>query len=218
MGGLFDALGLDVLDHPGEGARCEAVLALNGGMAGVYLRRPKAAWSEPPDFRQQVLTLARLVWRAHERGDPAPALQGAVDAVLVRSVEQEGWHAGYAWLPSDPDSPPLPLAEAPLPAHWVDPLGRLNGLRGPLAPDILIFPKVGEGYYFGPPLAGVHGGLDAPSSQAALALAWPRARTPWPTAREAFLHGLQRQMAVHGHRRPSIAVLLPALEYLWAHT
>ncbi len=218
LGSLFDTLGLDVLDHPGEGAHCEAVLALNGGMAGVYLRRPKAEWSEPPDFQGQVLPLAHLVWQSHHRGEPTPALHQAIEAVLVRSVEQDGWHAPYLWLPPEPEAPLRSLNEAPFPAHWVDAAARLNGLRGPLAPDILLIPKVSAGYYFGPPLAGVHGGLDTSSSQAALALAWPRSRGPWAAAREAFLHGLQRQMAMHGHRRPSIADLIPALEYLWAHT
>lgn len=218
LAGLFDALGLDVLDHPGEGTHCDAVLALNGGMAGIYLRRPRAEWSQPPDFAQQVLPLARLVWRSHHRGNPTPALQGAVEAVLVRSVERDGWRTGYAWLPPEPEADPLPLHEAPLPKHWVDPIARLNGLRGPLSPDILILPKGQEGFYFGPPLSGVHGGLDPAASQAALALGWPRPHTPWPAVREAFLHGLQRQMAMRGHRRPSIADLLPALEYLWAHT
>lgn len=218
LAGLFDALGLDVLDHPGEGAHCEAVLAFNGGLAGVYLRRPKAAWSQPPDFAQQVLPLARLVWQSHREGQPTPALAGAVEGVFVRAAERDGWRAAYAWLPPDPTADPLPLTEAPLPAHWIDPIARLQGLQGPLAPDVLIFSRVPEGFYFGPPLAGIHGGLDPGSSQAALALGWPHPRTPWPSAREAFLHGLQRQMALHGSHRPSIADLLPALEYLWAHT
>lgn len=36
MGHLFDALGLDVHDYPGEDPDCDAVVASNGGMAQVY--------------------------------------------------------------------------------------------------------------------------------------------------------------------------------------
>ncbi len=214
---LFTALGLDVLDHPGEGSRCDAVMALNGGMAGIYLRQPQHPWHEPPDFQNLVLPLAQRIWEAHRHGNPAPALQHSVAAVLVRSVESEGWHAPYHWL--TPEGTVLPLNEAPFPPSWVDPLPRLTALASPLTPDILVVARVEAGYYFGPPHAGVHGGLDAPSSQAALALAWPRAnRAAWEPVREAFLRGIQRRTALEGDREPSVADLVHGLEYLWAHT
>jgi hypothetical protein len=95
----------------------------------------------------------------------------------------------------------------------------LTALASPLTPDILVVARVEAGYYFGPPHAGVHGGLDAPSSQAALALAWPRAtRAAWEPVREAFLRGIQRRTALEGDREPSVADLVHGLEYLWAHT
>ena len=166
MGYLFDALGLDVHDKPREGPACEAVVASNGGLAYVYLRRGAGnrqffgGWNNVPRFHQDVLPVALAFWEAHATGRHAPDLLGALDMVLVRNVERDGWDAGYEALAYTGEIQPV---EEFLAAHadiqQVDALARLRGLAGPLAGDVLLVSNYSEGFYFGGPTVGVHGGL-----------------------------------------------------------
>jgi predicted AlkP superfamily pyrophosphatase or phosphodiesterase len=58
MGYLFDTLGLDVHDLPGEGPNTNAVVGSNGGLALVYVQNRRGHWADPPSFIQDVLPVA----------------------------------------------------------------------------------------------------------------------------------------------------------------
>ena len=50
MAKFFDAIGLDVHDFPNEAPNCNAVLALNGGLADIYVHHYAGTWQTPPDL------------------------------------------------------------------------------------------------------------------------------------------------------------------------
>ncbi len=98
MGHLFDALGLDIHDYPGEDPDCDAVVASNGGLAYVYLQNRQGRWADAPDFERDVLPVGRAFWEAHTTGRFAEEVQGALAGVLIRDVEKDGWHTRYQAL------------------------------------------------------------------------------------------------------------------------
>ncbi len=156
---LFEAEGLDLLDYPGEGRHSEAVVAFNGGIALVYVRRKDDRWESPPDFRRQVLPLARRFWQAHRTGQDAPALEGALAGVFVRAVEADGWRSPYFALTPEGEAESLAAWFRRLPAHThADAVHRLNRMASPLSGDILLLLDPLVGRYFGHPVKGLHGG------------------------------------------------------------
>ena len=134
---------------------CDAVVASNGGLAHVYLRKRRASWSEVPAFDRDVLPIGKAFWDAHQTGRYAPELSGSLWGVLVRNVEAEGWYASYQAL--TPDGNTLSLNE------WfqgtgyghgedkyrifADPVHRLNNLVSPFVGDLLLVSNYGAGYY-----------------------------------------------------------------------
>lgn len=173
MGYLFDALGLDVHDVPGEGPDCEAVVASNGGVAHVYLRRKGSLWSDVPRLEDDVLPVARAFWEAHTTGRYAPDLHGSLAMVLVRDAEHHGWEADYQAL--TPDGTLIPLGtffERQSQFQAVDPVARLRHLAGPLSGDLLLVSDYSAGFYFGGPTRGVHGGLHPQDSLCVTSLNW----------------------------------------------
>ncbi|NPA93149.1 MAG: alkaline phosphatase family protein [Chloroflexi bacterium] len=210
LGGIFQAAGLDLLDHPEEGRHSEAVAALNGGMAMVYLRKPGRPWREPPDFRQSVLPLAQRFWESHRGG----ALEGALEGVLVRDVAREGWHAPYVALTPDGEFLSLEAWFQAFPRDRVaDPVHRIHNMTSPLSGDIILLANTEEGYYFGHTLRGVHGSLHPSASEACLALAWPKAdRGAWVQARDRFEEAITLRCRTEDNREPQTADLLTGLE------
>ena len=87
MAYLFDALGLDVHDFPGEDPNCDAVAACNGGMAYVYLRHRVGAWNDVPRFSEDILPVAQALWETNLTGRYSPDMQGSLAAVLIRNAE-----------------------------------------------------------------------------------------------------------------------------------
>jgi hypothetical protein len=173
MGYLFDALGLDVHDKPGEGPACDAVLASNGGLAHVYLRRKSGEWKETPHFMEDVLPVASAFWEAHLTGRYAQDLQGALAMVLVRNVEQDGWQADYQALTPDGHLQDVHsyLEEHPE-IQTVDAVARLRSLASPMCGDLLLVSNYAEGFYFGGIITGIHGGLHPQESLAVGSLGW----------------------------------------------
>jgi hypothetical protein len=173
MGYLFDALGLDVHDKPGEGPACDAVVASNGGLAHVYLRRRPGEWMAPPNFIDDVLPVARAFWEAHQTGRYAMDLQGALAMVLVRNVEQDGWQADYQALTLDGHFQSVQeyLSEHPE-IHTVDAATRLRRLACPTSGDLLLVSNYADGFYFGGITTGIHGGLHPEESLAVGSLGW----------------------------------------------
>lgn len=213
MGYLFDALGLDVHDVPGEDPHCDAVVASNGGLAHVYLQNRAGRWADRPRFEVDVLPVAQAFWDAHQTGRHAPDLRGALAAVLVRDVEQFGWEAEYQALAPDgrllsveahlASRPDIPTVEA---------AGRLSRLAGPVSGDLLLVANYQAGYYFGAPLRGVHGGLHPDDSEAVLSLGLPGG-TPEQVAalRSAVTAQVTARCRAEGGRRPGVVDLVPAV-------
>ena len=160
MGYLFDALGLDVHDKPGEDPNCDAVVAINGGLAHVYLQHREGNWADLPRFQADVLRAGMAFWEANLTGQHAPDLQGALCMVLARDAEAEGWQAGYRAL--TPEGGLVEVGEF-LAAHpeieTVEAVQRLERLAGPLSGDLLLVSNYAGGFYFANPMPGVHGGL-----------------------------------------------------------
>ncbi|MBP7693707.1 MAG: alkaline phosphatase family protein [Anaerolineales bacterium] len=216
MGYLFDALGLDVHDKPGEGPHCDAVVACNGGLAHVYLKHRAGAWADPPRFETDVLPVARAFWAAHQTGQHAPDLLGALALVLVRAVERDGWDADYRAL--TPAGQLVPIAEF-LAAHpeiqMVEAAQRLRHLAAPVSGDVVLAANYAAGFYFGAPLKGVHGGLHPDDSEAVLSLGWPAGARSEPAQTAALRAAAQTAVAERcrseGGRRAGIVDLLPAV-------
>lgn len=214
MGYLFDALGLDVNDFPREGPACEAVVASNGGVAHVYLRRQGAAWSDLPGFEADVLPVARAFWEAHLTGRYAPNLQGALGFVLARSAEHYGWQADYQAV--TPDGRLIPIQEflneqGHLQA--VDAAARLKHLAGPFSGDLLLVANYAGGFYFGGVTTGVHGGLHPDDSCCVTSLNWLGAAGE----DQARLHKiasriLLERLSADGRQYASITDFVPLLQ------
>jgi hypothetical protein len=214
VGHLFTALGLDVHDYPGEDPHCDAVMALNGGMASVYLQKKDGHWADVPPFARDVLPVARAFWEAHATGKYAAELRGALAGVLVRNVERDGWTAPFNALTSDGNIIPLESWFAAQPdGLYLDAVHRLNNHTGPYAGDILLISNYAEGYYFGKEIHGVHGGLHPDDSLATLAYAWPGADTEtWAGVKGRLTEAIEARCAREGGRMPSTCDMIVGVE------
>jgi hypothetical protein len=211
MGHLFDALGLDVHDYPGEGPNCNALVACNGGLAYVYLRRRQAEWAETPLFVEDVQRVAAAFWRANLTGMYDADLQDALAMILVRDCEHAGWQAGYQVFAPHPQgllpvgdylasNPEIETAEA---------VARLEQLAGPMTGDLLLVSNYAGGFYFGAPITGIHGGLHPEESRAVLSFGWPGAS-------QGQVSALRRTaLVVAGGRPSSLADLVPILKIIY---
>jgi len=174
LGYVFEALGLDVFDHPLEGPHCEALLSPGGGMAQVYLRRKGGAWKDEPLFATEVLPLAQAFWESNARGKHCRELQGTLSMVMVRNVEQQGWFADYeVYTPQGlfPVSEYLALHPE---VEMVDAANRIHYMTSPVTGDLLLFAHYEQGYSFSQlPYRGMHGGLHPDDSRAVLTYSLP---------------------------------------------
>lgn len=215
---LFDSLGLDVLDFPGEDPHIEAVFSDNGGSAYVYVKSHSGGWNARPSLSQDVLPVGRAFWQAHRSGRLAPDLEGALSAVFVRDVEREGWCARYQAL--TPEGELLSLEDwfhRQPPGDYADPVHRLDNLAGPVTGDLLLLSNLPGGYYFGSPSISLHGGLHPQDSQAVLFFGWPGVKADvWDAAQEAIQTAIWRRCRVEGGRQPSTADLWTGLQVLFA--
>jgi hypothetical protein len=189
MGYFFEALNLDVHDFPGEDPHCDAVMALNGGLAYVYLQNKTGHWRDQPEFDRDVYPVARAFWEAHYIGKYAPEMEGSLAGVLVRNVERDGWEAQYQAL--TPEGNLVTLEEwfdARPAGQSVDSANRLNNHTGLYAGDIILISNYEDKYYFGGEITGVHGGLHPDDSLATLAYGWPNSD---PAAWEKLANEIQ---------------------------
>lgn len=207
MAPLFEHLGLDVHDYPGEGPDCSAVVAMNGGLAYVYLRNKESGWEAVPNFERDVLPVGAAFWQAHTTGEIAPELDNALAAVLIRNVERDGWQGEYQALTSEGEIISLDTWFDDFhPGNALDPVQRLQYLRSGLTGDLILVSNYLDGFYFSPPLAGTHGGLHVEDSKAFLAACWPEGLGD---AGE-ILAGIKGRCRVEGDRAPSL-VDIPTL-------
>ena len=210
MAQFFDALDLDVHDFPNEAPNCNAVLALNGGLADVYLHHHTGTWQSPPDFAKDVLPVGLAFWEAHQTGRYAIDMQGTLSAVLVRNVEQAGWQAPFAALTPAGKLLSLETWFAKQPAAlFADPVNRLHNLSGRHSGDLLLLSNYADQYYFGKEHKGVHGGLHPDDSRATLAFGWPGLPADSWQATAAMIRGaIEERCLAEGERQPCITDLL----------
>jgi hypothetical protein len=213
LGHLFDALGLDVHDYPGEDPHCDAVVASNGGLAQVYLRNIKGDWDDEPEFKRDVYSVGRAFWEAHSSGRYASEVEGALAGVLIRNIERQGWHAAYSallpdggivslgdWFDSQPES------------LYADPVNRMNNLVSPYTGDLVLISNYDQGFYFSAPIKGVHGGLHPDDSLATMVFAWPDVREDiWVSTETAITQSIQNRCRAENNRQPSTTDLLTGL-------
>lgn len=213
LGYVFDALGLDVHDLPGEDPHVDAVVACNGGLAHVYLHHRAGAWADAPRFADDVLPVGRAFWDATLTGKYAPTLRDSLALILARNVEQDGWDADYSAL--TPDGRLIPIPDY-LAAHpeivVVDAVNRLRHLASPLSGDLVLLSNYAGGYYFGAPCKGVHGGLHPDDSECVLSLGWPDGAPAQVAAlRLTVEHAVRERCRAEGNRRPGLVDLMTAL-------
>jgi hypothetical protein len=224
LGHLFDALGLDVHDYPGEDPDCDAVVASNGGLAYVYLQNRQGRWADRPDFERDVLPVAQAFWEAHTSGKYAAEVQGALAGVLLRNVQQDGWQAPYQALTpkneivsledwfSPINQPTIPKTNHPENQLYVDPIHRLNNLSGPMSGDLLLISNYAEGFYFGAPITGIHGGLRPEDSHAVLAYGFPGVdEASAGLLNKTITTAIQTRCAAEGGRQPSTVDMMTGL-------
>lgn len=223
MGHLFDALGLDVHDYPGEDPDCDAVVSANGGLAYVYLQNRRGHWADVPDFGRDVLPVGRAFWQAHASGQYAAELQGALAGVLIRNVEKAGWRSSYSALTPDGEIVSLEKwfsttsgrFDVVASGRYLDPVNRLNNLAGPLTGDLLLVSNYADGFYFGAPIHGVHGGLHPEDSRAVLAYGFPGVDADTAEKmRIAIWSAIHQRCIAEGKRQPSTADMLTGLDAL----
>lgn len=222
MGYLFDALGLDVHDFPGESPDCDAVVASNGGLAHVYLQNHFGHWRDQPRFNADVLRVGKAFWEANQSGRYAPDLQNALSMVLVRNVENNGWEAEYEAL--TPQGQIIPIVDF-LAQHpeikTVDAAARLRSLAGSHSGDLLLVSNYADQFYFGSPTIGVHGGLHPEDSLAVASLSWLGASVDQLTFLRETAEGISEdRRKAEGRSRVCLADLLPILTHLfkWEET
>ena len=133
--------------------------------------------------------------------------------ILIRNVEREGWEADY--LAFTPEAGLLPVSDY-LAAHpeikTVEAVNRLKHAASPITGDLLLVSNYADGFYFGSPLRGVHGGLHSEDSEAVLSLGWPTG-TPnqVATLREMAQSAVADRCRAEAGRRVGIVDMVPAV-------
>jgi hypothetical protein len=211
LGHVFQALGLDVHDIPGEDPACDAVVGLNGGLAHVYLQHRAARWADPPRYAEDVLPVAEAFRQMNETGKYEDELQGSLDLILVRDAEREGWRGAYRVYAGDARTGSL---AGHLAAHseldYADAANRIQLAAGPATGDLILVANGRAGYYFGAPTTGVHGGLCPEESEVVLTFACPGGsldEIAW--LRETVAGVVADACANEGDREPSVADMMP---------
>ncbi|HZW04015.1 MAG TPA: hypothetical protein VFF68_08805, partial [Anaerolineaceae bacterium] len=210
---LFDSLGLDVQDLPGEDEDCQAAVAANGGLAQVYLRHQTGEWSDAPRFAEDVLPVAQAFWEASETGRYSRELAGGLAMILVRNVQSDGWQADYqVYTPGGLEPVDEYLAEHPE-IDTIDALPRLEGMAGANAGDITLVANYAGRFYFADPEEGVHGGLHPDDSLAVTSLAWVGANPEQTERLESIVEQvLEERREVEGRRHASLTDFVPVVE------
>lgn len=210
---VFKALRLDVHDTPGEAPACDAVMGLNGGLAHVYLQRRDGRWADRPRYREDILPVAAAFDAMNTEGRYEPDLQGTLEMILVRNTERDGWQGDYrVYLPSGETQALRDYLGARPELEFVDAVNRLQRAASDNTGDLILIAKGREGYYFGAPLKGVHGGLLPGESETVLTFAYPGADEAGGDWLHKTIHDqIADRCAAEGQRRPSIADLAPVV-------
>lgn len=217
---VFNALGLDVHDIPGEDPNCDAVMGLNGGLAHVYLQRRDGRWADRPRYAEDVLPVAEAFHVMNTQGRYAEELHATLDAILIHNVERDGWQAEYqAYLGKGQTQPLGDYLEQHSELEFVDAVNRLRLMVAETCGDLLLIAKGREGYYFGRPTRGVHGGLLPGESETVLTFGYPGGDEDSITwLRETVRGVIVDRCTNEGSRRASVADMVPAVSALFGWT
>jgi len=211
LGHVFEALGLDVHDIPGEDPACDAVMGLNGGMAHVYLQHRAGRWADPPRYLEDVLPVAEAFRQMNETGKYEEELQGSLSLILARDAEHEGWQGEYRVYLGAGQTHPLADYLAVHPElDYPDAANRIRLATSAMTGDLILVANGQEGYYFSAPTVGVHGGLLPGESETVLTFAIPGGSPDEATwLRETVTGVAADRCANEGNRAPSVADMLP---------
>ena len=212
LGHVFQALGLDVHDIPGEDPACDAVAGLNGGLAHVYLQHRAGRWADFPRYGVDVLPVAEAFRQMNETGKYEDELQGSLELILVRDAGREGWRGAYRVYLGEGRTQPLADYLAAHPElGYADAAHRIWLAAGAMTGDLILVANGRAGYYFGAPTTGVHGGLYPEESEVVLTFAYPGG-SPDEIAwlREMVSGVVADACANEGGREPSVADMMPA--------
>jgi hypothetical protein len=213
LGHIFEALGLDVHDFPGEDPACDAVMGLNGGLAHVYLQHRVGRWADPPRYAEDVLPVAEAFRQMNETGKYEDELQDSLELILARDAEHEGWQGEYRAYVGNGQTQSL---HAHLAAHpeldYADAVNRIRLATSAATGDLILAANGRAGHYFGAPLRGVHGGLYPGESEVVLSVAYPGG-SPDAIAwlRETVAGVVADRCANEGGREPSVADVVPVI-------
>jgi hypothetical protein len=205
IGHVFRALKRDVLDLPGE-TQVDCVLSLNGGMAHLYVRPRLRGWDRLPKLDRDIMPVAAAFWEATTTGRYYEGLYNALDLILVRNTERDGWNGPYFAYTPQGLVPLMEYLATRSDLNIIDPIHRLEALSCTNSGDILIFSNYAEGYYFSFPYKGVHGGLHPEDSQALLAYGLP-CGTPEQVAglTTTISNAIQSRCKAEGGRQVTLA-------------
>jgi hypothetical protein len=213
LGHIFQALNLDVHDIPGEDPNCDAVMGLNGGLAHVYLQHKGGRWADPPRYEEDVLPVAEAFRQMNATGKYEDELQGSLELILVRNAEQEGWQGEYrAYLGGGQTQPLSETLANQSELKYADAVNRVRLATSSATGDLILAANGREGFYFGAPTTGVHGGLYPGESEAVLTFALPDGSSDeiaW--LRETVKGIVADRCANEGGREPSVADMVPAV-------
>jgi len=211
LGHIFQALGLDVHDIPGEDPACDAVMGLNGGLAHVYLQHRAGRWADPPRYEEDVLPVAEAFRQMNATGKYEEELQSSLELILARNAEREGWRGEYRVYVGGGRTQPLADYLAAHPElEYADAVNRIRLAASVMTGDLILVANGREGYYFGEPTTGVHGGLYPGESEVVLTFACPGGSTDeivW--LRETVADVVAGRCASEGNREPSVADVVP---------
>jgi hypothetical protein len=214
LGHVFEALGLDVHDVPGEDPACDAVVGLNGGLAHVYLQHRKGRWGDRPRYEEDVLPVAEAFRQMNETGRYEQELQGSLELILVRDAGREGWQGEYrAYLGEGRTQPFADYVAVHPDLGYADAANRVRLAASDGTGDLILVANGREGFYFGAPMAGTHGGLLPGESEVVLTFCQPGG-SPGRVARLRETVGgvVADRCANEGGREPGVADVVPAVQ------
>lgn len=143
----------DVMDNIYE-TDFDAYIALNGGMANVHIRRRNTTdWAQVPPT-SEVLAVAEALWH-HE------SVQGGekIEFIMARDTSVGGFGAPYEAY--DPVLKKLTDLNTYLNNHlefkYIDLARRMEDMNDARSGDLVLIPRVMDGYYFDLPQASGHG-------------------------------------------------------------
>ena len=188
-------------------------MGLNGGLAHVYLQNRRGRWADHPRFVQDIVPVAKAFHEMNVEGKYADELHGTLELILIRDVEHEGWQAEYkVFTAQDQILPLTQYLESHPELNYVDPVNRLSRMCSEVSGDLVLVARGRDGYYFGAPIRGVHGGLLPGESDPILTFALPSGeKTEIKRMRDTVQGTIADRTANEGQRQPSIADMVPSL-------